>query len=192
MSTTLTIKNMVCPRCISAVNQIVNGLKLKVKDIRLGAVELDEDVLDAKTMIELDQMLSESGFERIDGKKSQLLERIKTLVIQTIHYENHFQLTINWSDFLSERLAHDYHYLSTLFSSVMGITLEQYIIKQKIEKVKEYLHYDQLAIKEIAFKLGYSSVAHLSAQFKKVTGMPPSAFKKGNSSVDRQSLDGIQ
>lgn len=192
MSTTLTIKNMVCPRCISAVAQVMSALEIKVKNIRLGAVELEGELLDEKTLTQLDQMLFERGFERIDDKKSQLLERIKTLIIEAIHHQDHFQLAINWSDYLSEKLNYDYQYLSTLFSSVLGVTLEQYIIKQKVEKVKEHLHYDQLAMKEIAFKLGYSSVAHLSSQFKKVTGMTPSEFKKGNSAIGRKPIDDIK
>lgn len=181
---------MVCPRCIKAVHQIFDQLKLETEEVCLGGATLPKE-LSEQQLVELDLRLARDGFERISDKKSQLLESIKTTVIETIHHQNHFNFNVNWSDFLAEQLNHDYHYLSTLFSSVTGITLEQFIIKQKIEKVKELLIYDQLSAKEIAFKLGYSSVAHLSAQFKKVTGMTPSAFKQSRNLDGRRSLDSL-
>ncbi|MEP3386889.1 MAG: AraC family transcriptional regulator [Reichenbachiella sp.] len=190
MSSVVHIKNMVCPRCNAAVQQIFDKLEVEVESVYLGGASLVEE-LSKDQLSELDQLLLQSGFERIDDKKSQLLENIKTSVIDVIHHKEHFQLQVNWSDYLSEQLNQDYHYLSTLFSSISGITLEQYIIKQKIEKVKEYLIYDELSVKEIAFRLGYSSVAHLSAQFKKVTGMAPSLFKQLHHSNGRQSIDSI-
>lgn len=190
MSSAVHIKNMVCPRCIAAVQQIFDKLEVEVESVYLGGASLVEE-LSKDQLSELDQLLLHGGFERIDDKKSQLLENIKTSVIDLIHHKEHFQLQVNWSDYLSEQLNQDYHYLSTLFSSVSGITLEQYIIKQKIEKVKEYLIYDELSVKEIAFRLGYSSVAHLSAQFKKVTGMTTSLFKQSHQLNGRQSLDSI-
>lgn len=192
MCLVINIKNMVCPRCISAVQQIFDQLDLEVNSIALGSVELKSNKLSKEQYSKLDARLVEQGFERIDDQRSKLLEEIKTLVIDTIHHQDHFNLSVNWSSFIVERLNYDYPYLSTLFSTTSGITLEQYIIKQKIEKVKEYLIYDQLSIKEISFKLGYSSVAHLSAQFKKVTGMTPSAFRVNHSGSARTALDHIQ
>ncbi|WP_422359424.1 helix-turn-helix domain-containing protein [Reichenbachiella sp.] len=165
-------------------------MKVEPDVVYLGGVTLSEG-LSKKQQVELDLLLDQNGFERIGDEKSKLLENIKAIVIDNIHHQDHFNLNVKWSDFLAEQLNHDYHYLSTLFSSVTGITLEQYIIKQKIEKVKELLMYDQLSTKEIAFKLGYSSVAHLSAQFKKVTGMTPTVFKQSRQLNQRKSLDSL-
>lgn len=190
MSTLINIKNMVCPRCISAVQGIFDELGVKVDAVHLGQASISKE-LNPEQLSKLDKLLLQNGFERIDDKKAKLLESIKTAVIDHIHHQDHFSLNVNWSDFLSEKLGYDYQYLSVLFSSVAGITLEQYVIKQKIEKVKEYLIYDQLSVKEIAFKLGYSSVAHLSSQFKKVTGMTPSTFKQSRDLDARQSLDSL-
>lgn len=185
---TINVKNMVCPRCITVVNEILEKIGLRPETVRLGQVSLTSE-LNKSQMESLDELLLHHGFERIDDKKAQTLEYIKTAVIDLIHHQDHFNLNINWSDYLSEKIGNDYQYLSSLFSSVAGITLEQYIIKQKIEKVKEYLIYKQLSVKEIAFKLGYSSVAHLSSQFKKVTGMTPSAFKQSHDLDARRPLD---
>ena len=190
MSITINIKNMVCPRCISAVQQVFEQIKAEPDTVFLGGATLSKN-LSKKQQTELDLLLGKNGFERIGSEKSQLLERVKTTVIDQIHHQDHFNLNVKWSDFLAEQLDQDYQYLSALFSSVTGITLEQYIIKQKIEKVKELLRYDQLSAKEIAFKLGYSSVAHLSAQFKKVTGMTPSAFKQSRELNHRYFLDSL-
>lgn len=192
MTNVIKIKNMVCQRCISVVNQIFDELKLEVVSIGLGEVLLKEDELNANQLKELDERLAENGFERISDEKGQLLEGLKTHIISTIHHQEQFNLNINWSSFLSEKLGKDYAYLSSLFSSVEGITLEQYIIRQKIEKVKEYLIYNQLSLKEIAFKLGYSSIAHLSAQFKKQTGLTPSKFREMRPVASRKTLDNIR
>src|SRR5690606_8974309 len=129
-------------------------------------------------LAQLDASLENLGFERIDDRKGRLIENIKKVVLEVIHGNKLQKQKYNWSVILSEKLHYDYNYLSGLFSSVEGITLEQYIIRQKTERAKELLFYDELTLTEIADLLGYSSVAHLSGQFKKVTGFTPSQFKK--------------
>lgn len=170
------IKNMVCPRCISAVSNILKQLEISYASIKLGEVKL-VSTLNANTKKELSEALQNSGFSLIDDRKSQLIEQMKNLVIEKTHHSND-DLNIKWANFISGELNLDYKYLSSLFSSVESITFEQYIINQKIERVKELIVYDELTLSEIAFKLQYSSVAYLSNQFKKVTGMPPSQFKE--------------
>ena len=190
-SKTIHIKNMVCDRCIMVVDQVFRQLGLEPASITLGEVKLAEPQLSPDQLAALDGLLLKNGFERIDDKKSQLLEQVKATVIDAIHHHENFEMNLNWSHFLAEKLGQDYHYLSSLFSNVTGITLEQYIIKQKIEKVKEYLFYDELSVKEIAFKMGYSSVAHLSSQFKKMTGLTPTEFKESRETATRKPLDHI-
>lgn len=186
----LYIKNMVCPRCIAAVSKQAEDSGLKVDSVHLGVVNLKKEPSNEELQ-SFKERLNESGFELIDNTKSILLEQIKTLIIDTIHHNDQFELNINWSHYISEKVNYDYQYISSLFSTVTGITLEHYIINQKIEKAKEYLFYDELSVKEIAFKLGYSSVAHLSTQFKKVTGLTPSQFKELRNTDLRSSLDKI-
>ncbi|AYD48394.1 helix-turn-helix domain-containing protein [Arachidicoccus soli] len=173
--TTLYIKNMVCNRCIMVVQNELEKLGLDVKSIRLGEVILEEDLSGEKKMA-LDKTLTSLGFERIDDKKSRTIEQIKNIIINLIHYQDNDSRK-NLSDLLSDKLHQDYHYLSNLFSEVEGVTIEKYFIAQKIEKVKELLVYDELSLSEIAFRLNYSSVAYLSNQFKKVTGLTPTHFK---------------
>lgn len=177
MTTVLHIKNMVCNRCIKVVKDEFARLHLTIEEIELGKVSVSSS-LSKEKVDEVRKVLDENGFELIDDKKSQIIDRIKTLVIEKIHYSAHDFESVNTSDFLSKELGHDYSYLSNLFSSVEGITIEKYIINQKIEKVKELLVYDELSLSEIAYQLGYSSVQHLSNQFKKVIGLTPSHFKK--------------
>ncbi len=179
---------MVCPRCISAVSQILVGLNIDYKAVKLGEVEL-VSMLNEFEKKSLQKKLQNAGFSLIDDRKSQLIEQMKTLVVDKIHHSTE-ELDIKWADYISENIHLDYKYLSSLFSSVESITFEQYIINQKIERVKELIVYDELTLSEIAFQLHYSSVAYLSNQFKKVTGMTPTQFKK---SVDknRKSLDEI-
>lgn len=189
---TLYVKNMVCNRCKMAVRQEVEKAGLTPDNITLGEVTIREEQIAPDTLNRLDKALFNLGFERIDDRKARLIESIKNKVIQVIHYGDPGNRKLNWSDILSEELHYEYNYLSNLFSSVEGITLEQYIIRQKIEKVKELLFYDELNLSQIAHKLGYSSVAHLSAQFKKITGFTPSALKKSRGINDtRKSLDDI-
>ncbi len=177
MGSELHIKNMVCNRCIKVINDEFEKIGLNIEHIELGLVKLKED-LDDVTLVQVKNLLDENGFELIDDKKSQIIDKVKTLIIQNIHYGAEIPDTNNSSDFLASELGYDYSYLSKLFSSVVGVTIEKYIINQKLEKVKELLVYDELSLKEIAYKLGYSSVQYLSNQFKKNTGLTPSQFKK--------------
>ncbi|MEQ3664250.1 MULTISPECIES: helix-turn-helix domain-containing protein [unclassified Olleya] len=188
MNKTIYIKNMVCPRCISAVSHILDQQKIRYTSIKLGEVKL-LSTLDSKTKSGLSQSLLNSGFSLIDNRKSQLIEQMKTLVVDKIHHSSG-ELHIKWGEYISQNLHLDYKYLGSLFSSVESITLEQYIINQKIERVKELIIYDELTLSQIAFKLDYSSVAYLSNQFKKVTGMTPTKFKK-STNKNRKSLDEI-
>lgn len=190
--TTLYIKNMVCDRCIMVVKQEIEKLGLHAEKVSLGEVKLKEDSLPEDILNRFDTSLAQLGFERIDDRKARLIDGIKNKVIQMIHHPNEKDKKLNWSNVLSEEMHYEYNYLSNLFSSVEGITLEQYIIRQKIEKVKELLFYDELNLSGIAMKLGYSSVAHLSAQFKKVTGLTPTELKKTREiNQSRKSLDNI-
>lgn len=184
------IKNMVCNRCILVVGQELEKLNLHPEKISLGEVVFKEELSDEKLEL-LDSALKLNGFERIDNRKSRLIESIKSSVINHIHHQEKVDRKLNWSTILSEELHLEYNYLSSLFSSVEGITLEQYIIHQKIEKAKELLFYDELSLTQIADRLGYSSVAHLSTQFKKVTGMTPSELKHSRTSSQRKPLDSI-
>ncbi|KGO79806.1 AraC-like DNA-binding protein [Flavobacterium cauense R2A-7] len=169
------IKNMVCHRCILAVETILKSLNLAYKNVTLGEIEFQNPLPDAMKE-KMAQQLEAIGFELIDDKKHQLIERIKNCIIQFIHHDKEL-LKMNLSDFLAGELGYEYNYLSNLFSEVEGTTIEKYVILQKIEKVKELIVYDELSLKEIAERLGYSSVAYLSNQFKKVTGLTPSHFK---------------
>jgi AraC-like DNA-binding protein len=170
------IKNMVCIRCKMVVKSELEKLGLQWESIDLGEAVV-RDPVSPDNLKELNQGLLKSGLEIMDDKKSQLIEKIKTIATEQIHYAEE-PLDINFSDFLVSKLNYDYTYLSNLFTLTQGITLEQYIIGHKIEKVKELLVYDELTINEIAFKMNYSSAAHLSKQFKKVTGLTASEFKK--------------
>lgn len=189
---TLYIKNMVCNRCIMAVRQELERLGLHPENVSLGEVDIREDELSEEQQSNLDKGLMGLGFERIDDRKGRLIEAIKNKVIKMIHHTDKVDVRFNWSSVLSEELHYEYSYLSNLFSSVEGITLEQYIIRQKIEKVKELLFYDELSLSQIADRLGYSSGAHLSAQFKKTTGFTPSELKKSRT-IDqkRKPLDSV-
>lgn len=144
--------------------------------VRLGEVELDGEIPDPVKLAQLDEELIRLGFERIDDRRSRIIEQIKQLVLETIR-KDLSKMKLNWSDLITDHLNYEYHYLSSLFSSIEGITLEQYIIRQKVERIKELLVYDELSLSEIAWQLGYSSTAHLSNQFKKITGLPPSHFR---------------
>lgn len=186
----LYIKNMVCNRCVMAVQQVLDKAGLQTDQVTLGEVNLKEAHLDKAKLQALDKELEALGFERIDDRKARLIESMKNKIIQLIHHQERLDRKHNWSDILAEAMHYDYNYLSNLFSSVEGVTLEQYIIRQKIEKAKELLFYDELNLSEIADRLGYSSVAHLSAQFKKITGFTPSELKQArNSEQIRKPLD---
>ena len=172
----LYIKNMVCIRCKMIVTDELSKLGLHYTRVELGEAEILENI----TNEQRDKMkvaLHKWGLELMDDKKSVLIEKIKNVVIESIHYEEE-QLKNNFSTYLSEKLNYDYTYLSNLFSEVEGITIEHFVIIHKIERVKELLVYDELNLTEIAWKLHYSSVAHLSNQFKKITGLTPTHFKQ--------------
>ncbi|SHF86008.1 helix-turn-helix domain-containing protein [Pedobacter caeni] len=144
--------------------------------IQLGEVELEED-LSIEQMSYLRNWLSENGFELLDDRKMVLVEKVKNLVIETVHGADKIDLTIKLSYLIQQKLSIDYNYISSLFSTIEGITIEQYIILQRVERAKEFLAYNELTLSEIAHRLGYSSVQYLSTQFKKATGFTPTHFK---------------
>jgi AraC-like DNA-binding protein len=166
---------MVSLRCKLVVKDVLKNLGINYLSISLGQVELPGNV----TRIQLEQIrtaLKPSGLELMDDKKSVLIEKIKDIIIEMVHYEDELP-KVNFSDYLAEKLNYNYTYLANLFSETEGTTIEHFIILHKIERVKELIIYDELNLTEIAWKLHYSSVAHLSNQFKKVTGLTPSFFK---------------
>lgn len=167
---------MVCNRCILVVQQELDKLKIDSRNITLGEVETTAE-LPKEKVEQLSQNLSALGFELLDNSKQQLIEKIKNIIIKQVHHTQE-ENQHNYSEILSRALHKDYSYLSSFFSEVEGITIEKYLINQKIEKVKELIIYDELSLSEIAYQLGYSSVAHLSTQFKKVTGLTPSHFRQ--------------
>ncbi|MCB8963704.1 MAG: helix-turn-helix transcriptional regulator [Bacteroidales bacterium] len=167
---------MVSLRCKMMVKEELRKLGLKYVAVDLGVVEIMEE-LSQEQHRQLKVNLLKSGLELLDDKKSILIEKIKNVVVEMIHYSDELP-RINFSDYISEKLGYDYTYLSNIFSEVKGITLQQYIIFHRIEKVKELLLYDELSLTEISYRLQYSSVAHLSNQFKKVTGLTPSYYKQ--------------
>jgi len=172
----LYIKYMVSNRCKMAVKEELKKLGLHFIVVDLGEVEIMETIsLDQREKLKLS--LLESGLELMDDKRAVLIEKIKNTIIEMIHHSDEMIKT-NFSDYLSEKLNHDYTYLANLFSEVQGTTIEHFIINHKIERIKELIIYDELNITEIAWKMNYSSVAHLSNQFKKVTGLSPSHFKQ--------------
>ena len=178
---------MVCNRCIMVVRQELENLEINFLQVRMGEVELHKPLTGTKKN-QLADRLTRLGFELLDSQKQQLIEKIKTLLIQHVQQANaaeHFSI----SGYLGKAIHKDYSYLSKLFSEVEGITIEQFFILQKIEKTKELIIYDELSLSEIAWKLGYSSVAHLSTQFKKITGLTPGSFKKIGG--HRNSLDEV-
>lgn len=179
---------MVCPRCIDVVKDICEELNISIKHIQLGKIESTSELNDSLKS-KLGEYLAERGFELLQNKNQKIIEQIKTIIVTQIHHSKE-QLTTNFSVYLSEKLHQEYSSLSRLFSSVEGITIERFILKQKIERVKELLFYKEYTLSEIAFQMDYSSVAHLSAQFKKETGMSPSEFKKLKG-PNHQALDSL-
>jgi AraC-like DNA-binding protein len=169
------IKYMVSLRCKMVVKEELKKLGINHLSINLGQVELPEQIKPAQ-LEQLGIALKNSGLELMDDKKSVLIEKIKDVIIEMVHYEDEMP-KVNFSDYLAEKLDYNYTYLANLFSETEGITIEHFIIIHKIERVKELIIYDELNLTEIAWKLHYSSVAHLSNQFKKVTGLTPSFFK---------------
>lgn len=172
----LYIKYMVSIRCKLLVKAELERLGLHYNTVELGEADIQENITESQRLA-LDTALRKSGLELMDDKKSILIEKIKAVVIEQVHYAEE-PLRINFSEFLSEKLHHNYNYLSNLFSEVQGITIEHFIIKHKIERIKELLIYDELTLPEIAHALDYSSVAYLCKQFKKSTGLTISHFRK--------------
>ena len=167
---------MVCIRCKMVVKDELTKLGLHYTTVELGEADIMEDIAEGQLQ-QFKEALLKSGLELIDDKKSVLIQKIKNVIIELVHYAEE-PLTINFSDYLSQKLQHDYTYLANLFSEVQGTTIEHFMITHKIERVKELLVYDELNLTEIAYQMHYSSVAHLSAQFKKVTGLTPTHFKQ--------------
>jgi len=170
------IKNMVCIRCKIVVKQVLTNLGYHYLIVELGSAEIVENISTPQKE-ELKAALLKFGLELMDDKKSILMEKIKGVIVELIHYSDE-PLKTNFSDYLSKKLAHDYTYLANLFSETEGITIEHYIIKHKIERVKELLVYNELSLTEISYQLHYCNVAHLSNQFKRTTGLTPSHFKQ--------------
>ena len=166
---------MVCIRCKMVVKDELTKLGLHYTNVELGEANIMEDI-SVQQKEQLKTALLKSGLELIDDKKSELIQKIKNVIIELVHYSEE-PLSINFSEYLSQKLQHDYTYLANLFSEVQGTTIEHFMIAHKIERVKELLVYDELNLTEIAYQMHYSSVAHLSAQFKKVTGLTPTHFK---------------
>lgn len=173
---TIYIKNMVCDRCVMVVRDIFARLSIEVARVVLGEVETRE-TLTAEQVQQLTAQLEAVGFEVIDNRRSKLIELIKNC-IRDLVYRKEGSLKVNLSDYLAEHVHLDYSYLTSLFSEAEGTTIEKYFIAQKIERVKELLVYDDLSLSEIAHRLNYSSTAHLSSQFKKVTGLTPTFYKQ--------------
>jgi AraC-like DNA-binding protein len=184
----LYIKFMLSTRCKIVVKDILKSLDLHFVIVDLGEVEIMED-LDTEQLDALKMGLLEAGLELMDNKKAILIERIKNTIIEMVHHSTE-GIKINFSNFLSEKLNHDYTYMANLFSEVQGTTIEQFMIAHKVERVKELIIYGELNITEIAWKMNYSSVAHLSNQFKKMTGLSPSQFKQLKEKT-RRSLEEI-
>jgi YesN/AraC family two-component response regulator len=173
----LYIKNMVSTRCKMVVASELEKLGFKNFVVSIGDVELIEGEISSIQLDQLNGALKKWGLELIDDSKDVLIEKIKNAIVEMVHYANEFPKT-NFSDYLNEKLNRNYTYLANLFSEMEGITIENFIINHKIERAKELMVYDGLSLTEISYKLNYSSVAHLSTQFKKVTGLTPSHFKQ--------------
>lgn len=180
---------MVCDRCILSVRRQLDELGLTYKNVQLGEVELAEEI-SLRDKDALSEKLHEQGFELLDDKKSRLVEKIKSVIISLVQGYSDDEFNMKLSALLEEKLQMDYHYLASLFPAVEGVTIERYAILQRIEKIKELLMYDEMSLSEIADKLGYSSVQHLSRQFKKITGLTASEFRRLKENT-RKPLDKI-
>ncbi|MDA3854045.1 MAG: helix-turn-helix domain-containing protein [Bacteroidales bacterium] len=172
----LYIKYMVSNRCKLAVKDALKELGFHFILVDLGEVDIMEDIT-AEQREQLNNELLKSGLELMDNKRAILIERIKNVIIDLVHHSDE-ELKVNFSEYLSDKLDHDYTYLANLFSEVQGTTINHFLMLHKVERIKELIIYDELSISEIAWKMNYSSVAHLSNQFKKVTGVSPSHFKQ--------------
>lgn len=188
-TTTLHIKNMVCPRCVMVVRQTLEELGFEILEVELGqaVVQVDESI----SLDRVEEKLKEYGFELIRGRNQQLVEQIKTLLIRYIEESEQSEDSPKLSDYLAKELHQNYSSLSSAFSESQDTTIEKYLIHLKIERVKELLSYGEMTLSEIAYRLNYSSVAYLSNQFKKITGMSVTDYKKARDSF-RKPLDGIE
>ncbi|RIA09339.1 AraC-like DNA-binding protein [Flavobacteriaceae bacterium MAR_2010_72] len=173
----LSVKNMVCPRCIMVVNNELNSLNITPDTITMGEFEIKEALNDEQLIAFKNQMLKH-GFEVLDDRKTVLVEKVKNIIIELIHNYGNITVQQKFSSIIADKLDVDYSYISSIFSATQGITIEKYIILQRIERAKELLVYNELSLSEISDKLGYVNVQHLSTQFKKITGLTPSHFKK--------------
>lgn len=179
---------MVCIRCQMVVKAELDKLDLRYVDVKIGEANIIGNIAPEQLKL-LDIGLRKSGLELMDDKKSILVEKIKSAIIELVHYSEE-QIKVNLSDYLSEYLKYDYTYLANLFSDVKGITIEKFYLAHKIERVKELIVYDELSLTEIAYRMQYSSVAHLSNQFKKITGLTPTHFK-GLKNKRRETLEKV-
>lgn len=186
-STTLHIKNMVCDRCIMVVKDIFDRNEIPFSDITLGEVTLVNPINENQKET-LDKNLKLLGFEIIETRKSQISEKIKNEITTLVFNPNGIRLSENLSDYLSSKLGLEYGYLATIFSEEENTSIEKYFILQKIERIKELISYDELLLKEIAEKMQYSSVAHLSTQFKKTTGLSPTQYKQNQNRLPINKL----
>lgn len=184
----LYVKYMVSQRCKMMVKEELKKLGIWYVVVDLGVIEILEDIT-AEQHDQLKVNLQKSGLELLDDKRAILVEGIKNVIVEMIHYNDELP-KVNYSDFISEKMGYDYTYLSNVFSEVKGITIQQFIILNKIERVKELLLYDELTLTEISYRLHYSSVAHLSSQFKKITGLTPT-FYKGIADKRRGNLEDV-
>jgi YesN/AraC family two-component response regulator len=170
------IKNMVCIRCKMLVKQQLKKLSIPYSTVELGEAEITGEI-SSEQVTDFKRALQRFGLDILDDRKSLLIGKIKKVIVELIHYEE-VPVKLNFSDHLSQKLNHDYTYMANLFSEVEGINVEHYLITHKIERVKELLIYDKLSLTDISYKLQYSSVAHLCNQFKKITGLTPTHFKR--------------
>jgi AraC family transcriptional regulator len=191
----LYIKNMVCDRCIRVVREEMQLLGHDVRKVELGEVEIGNTLKQNEIEV-VKTMLQKNGFELIEDKTGKMIEAIKTAIIQLVHHNHDTEpMKLKYSEYISQTVGKEYHSLSVLFSSVENITIEQYIIKQKIERVKELIKYDDRSLSEISYMMNYSSVQHLSNQFKTITGFTPGQFKKQtplHQHLHRISLDKVK
>jgi AraC family transcriptional regulator len=183
------IKNMVCRRCILAIQKEAEILNIKILNIKLGEIEVDDNTVSPETLFQFDLSIFRLGFERFEDKRSRLVEAIKITIIENL-YDSDKRPRKNWSEIIADKLQLEYNYLSNVFSASENITIEQYIIRQNIEKIKELLSYDEMNLNEIAWKLGYNSGAYLSSQFKKYTGLTPGQYRK-HTEKQRNTIDNI-
>jgi len=188
----LHIKNMVCPQCVRVVSEDLAALGLRVGQVKLGYAEIKTAGRTPPDLVPIRAMLQAAGFELLEDARSQLVERMKNLLVELVHYTPAQEPPQKLSDYLVQHLGRDYHYLSHLFSAEEGLTIEKFFIRQKVERAKELLSYGELNASQVAHELGYSSLAHFSNQFRQVTGLTPTNYLKlGPANDARRSLDAL-